>query len=125
MIFDPAKEEFHVLARPSATIEKSTFKMLDVKIDNKLLMHDGVRHLCLQAAWRIKALRRVRRFYSIKQMVQLYKSRVLSFIEAGSVAFLHAAPSTLQPLDRLQMRYLEFLGISAEHAFFGVQFGAS
>ena len=50
-------------------------------------------------------------------MVQMYKSRVLSYIEAGSVAFFHAAPSILDPLDRIQSRFLRFLGISIETAF--------
>ena len=72
---------------------------------------------CVQAACRITVLRWVRRFYSIRQMVQMYKSRVLSYIEARCVAFYHAAPSILELFDRSQLRFLRFLGMSAEAAF--------
>ena len=41
----------------------------------------------------------------------------LSYIEAGCVAFFHAAPSILEPLDRIQSRFLRFLGISDEIGF--------
>ena len=117
VLFDPGKEEFHILNRPGASVAASSFRLLGVQFDSKLQMKEGVRVLCVQAAWRIKALRRVRRFYSIRHMVQMYKSRVLSYIEAGCVAFLHAAPSILEPLDRIQSRFLRFLGISVEAAF--------
>ena len=80
-------------------------------------MNDGVRGLCVQAAWRVKALRRVKRFYNTRQMIQMYKSKVLSYIEAGCVAFFHAAPSIFDPLDRIQSRFLRFLGISDEIGF--------
>ena len=117
VLFDPGKEEFHVLTRPGASVDISVFRLLGVKVDSKLLMHQGVRALCVQAAWRVKALRRVRRFYSVRQMIHLYKSRVLSYVEAGCVAFFHAAPSVLEPLDRIQSRFLDFLGVSVERAF--------
>ena len=115
--FDPGKEEFHILSRPGSAVDYSSFRLLGVKIDSKLLMREGVRALCVQAAWRVKALRRVRRFYNVRQMIQMYKSRVLSYIEAGSVAFFHASPSVLEPLDRIQSRFLRFLGVSEERAF--------
>ena len=60
---------------------------------------------------------RVRRFYDIRRMVQLYESRVLSYIEAGSVAFLHAADSVLAPLDPLQRRFLRLLFLDDKRAF--------
>ena len=82
-------------------------------------MHEGVRKLCIEAAWRVKALMIVRQFYPAKQMIQLYKCRVLSYIEAGSVAFLHAADSVLAPLCILQRRFLRFLGLDEEQAFLG------
>ena len=117
VLFDPGKEEFHILYKPGASADVSSFRLLGVQFDSKLRMNEGVRALCVQAAWRVKALRRVKRFYNTRKMIQLYKSRVLSYIEAGCVAFFHAAPSILEPLDRIQSRFLRFLGISDEIGF--------
>ena len=50
-------------------------------------------------------------------MIQIYKSPVLSYIEAGCVAFFHAAPSIFESPDRIQSRFLRFLGISDEIGF--------
>ena len=56
VLFDPSKEEFHILNRPGAQAEVSSFRLLGVQIDSKLQMKEGVRVLCIQAAWRVKAL---------------------------------------------------------------------
>ena len=50
-------------------------------------------------------------------MTQMYKRRVLSYIEGGCVSFFHAAPSRLEPLDRILSRFLRFLGICDEIGF--------
>ena len=73
--------------------------------------------LCVQAAWRVKALRRVKRFYDNPQDIQICKSCVLAYIEAGCVGFFHAAPSIVKPLRRIQSLFLRFLAISDEIGF--------
>ena len=53
-----------------------------------------------------------RKFYSRKELVNFYKSFVLSFIEFGTPAFYHATVFALTPLDWVQNRMLEEVGLS-------------
>ena len=104
VVFDPSKKSFHILHRlwPSNT----EFKILGVLFDSQLRMHAAVRSLATQGGWRLKALLRARRFFDNKQLVALFKSQILSFIEAGIVAFVHAPVSTFAPVDRILRRFL-------------------
>ena len=42
----------------------------------------------------------------------MYKAQVLSYIESGTPALYHAAPSVLDRIDRVQRRFLRELGCS-------------
>ena len=46
----------------------------------------------------------------------LYKSQILSYLESGVVAYVHAPATTMGPVDRIQRRFLRELGISNEQA---------
>ena len=46
----------------------------------------------------------------------LYKSQILSYLESGSVAFFHAPDTTMNPLDRIQQRFLREIGVSEKDA---------
>ncbi len=117
VLFDPGKEEFHVIHRAHHRRDASIFKILGIEFDARLVMKHAAQELARQAAWRVKALLRVRKFYSRKDMVNMYKARVLSFVEAGSSSMLHASKSALSILDRVQNRFLRGVGLSAEDAF--------
>ena len=114
MSFDPGKESFHIIHRLHP--ERSLFKILGVDFDNHLLMHKAVRKLAVQGGWRLRALLRVRRFFSLALLVMMYKSQILSYLEAGIVAFIHAPPSTMEPLDRIQRRFLREIGLTEAEA---------
>ena len=114
VLFDPAKESFHVLHRQFSS--NSEFKILGVLFDSQLKMHSAVRTLVVQAGWRLKALLRAKRFFSTNQLVMLYKAQILSYIESGSVAFIHAPMTTMAPVDRLQRRFLREIGLSERDA---------
>ena len=51
VLFDTGKEEFHILYKPGASADVSSFRLLGVQFDSKLRMNKGVRALCVQAAW--------------------------------------------------------------------------
>ena len=115
VIFDPGKESFHILHRLYSS--NDTFKILGVLFDSKLLMHEAVRVLAIQAGWRLRALLRARRFFLTGHLVMLFKSQVLSYLESGIVAFFHAPISTMKSVDRIYYRFLREIGISEIDAF--------
>ena len=59
---------------------------------------------------------RVRRFYTDRDLINLYKAHILSFIEYRTPALFHASSSVLLPLDMVQTRFLRELGINIEDA---------
>eukprot|EP00959_Pyramimonas_sp_CCMP1952_P445177 9321525-Pyramimonas_sp.AAC.1 len=65
-------------------------------------MVDAVESCVAAASWRILSIVRTRRFYNDAELVNLYKSHVLSFIEYRTSAIYHASASVLAPLDALQ-----------------------
>ena len=110
VVFDPTKESFHLLRRQKP--RGPSFKLLGVLFDTKLLMHEGARAIAVDAGWRLQAVLRPRRFFSTPELMRLYKSLVLSFIESGTPGYFHAAPSVLACIDRIQRRFLREIGLS-------------
>ena len=68
----------------------------------QLRMHDVVRELAVQGGWEMRALLRASKFFTMHQVIMLYKPQVLLQLEVGCVAFIHAPLTTMMPLDRLQ-----------------------
>ena len=92
--------------------------LLEITFDCSLRMLAGITKLSKEAGWRLQSILRPRRFFSERQLMTLYKSRVLSFIEAGTPGYYHAAPSVLYLLDRVQHRLLRELQLSEDDALF-------
>ena len=109
--FDAAKEHFHLLSRTRPSGDN--FNILGIVFDSKLVMNEAVESCVAAASWRIYSLIRTRRFYCDAELVNLYKSHVLSYIEYRTCAIYHASASVLAPLDALQTRFLHSLGISS------------
>ena len=112
--FDPLKEEFVVIRRRKAL--GSDFKLLGVTFDAQLLMHSGVRKIAVEAGWRLKAILRARSYFTTPELFRLYKANVLSYIESGVAGYFHACDSTLDSVDRIQIRFLRSVGLSEEEA---------
>ena len=92
-------------------------KLLGIEFDNKLIMATATHKCATKAAWRTKALLRVRRFYSTVDLVMLYKSHVLSFIEYRTAGVHFASTSVLNGVDDVQTRFIRQLGLDEETAF--------
>ena len=75
-------------------------------------MHSAIRHCALEAAWKLKAIMRTRRYFNDRELITLFKSHVLSYVEYRTPAFLHASSSLLQPIDHLFDRLLSYTGVS-------------
>jgi len=93
--FEPGKESFHKIHRPHQGLEVSHFKILGVLFDSRLIMRTAADSIAADASWRVTAILRVCRF-STGALMRLYKSKVLSVMEA-SVA-LSGTPAR-QPLS--------------------------
>ena len=79
-------------------------------------MYKAVVCIVAEAGSRIKMLLRVRPFYSNRELISLYKCHVLSFLESGTPAYYHAAPSILKLVDEMQDMFLESIGIPKRDA---------
>ena len=64
-----------------------------------------------------KSLLRVRRFYSVSDLLLLYKSHVLSYIEYRTAGLHFAGTSVFNEIDDVQSRFLRQLAVSEESAF--------
>ena len=112
--FDPSKESIHLLHRRFWFGED--FKILGVVFDPALLMHSAACEVATEAGWRLQALLKVRRFFTIPELFRMYKAQVLSYIESSTPALYHAASSVLDRIDRVQRRFLRELGFSEVEA---------
>ena len=101
--FDPGKESFHILHRLRPYGD--SFKRLGIVFDAKLLMTEAVHKIAAQARWRTRALLRSRCFHSVAAVVRLYKSHVLTYVEHSTPAIYHAAATTLQTVDNVQISF--------------------
>ena len=113
MHFDPTKESKHVLSRHQSLGED--FRILLCLFDCKLTMAGCIHETLTATNWKIRTLLRIRRYYTDRELVNLYKARILSFLEYRTSAIFHAASSILIPLVMIQNRFLRDLGISIEN----------
>ena len=77
--FDPCKESKHILSQTEP--EGPSFKLLGISFDTQLLMGDAVDEVINSATWKLRTLLRTRRFYTTADMVILYKTHVLPYLE--------------------------------------------
>jgi hypothetical protein len=95
--FDASKESQHILSLTDP--EGDNFRMLGVTFDRTLTMADAVEELVASASWKLGTLIRTRRYYTDADLIILYKSQLLSFIEYRTLAIYHACRAVLVKLD--------------------------
>ena len=108
----PVKESAHIVSHAQPLGD--SFKWLGIPSDCKLRMDLGVREVVGQASWKLTTILRARRFHEVPQLGQLYKSKVLSFVEYRTPAVYHAAKTTLAGIDVVQTRFLSECSLSDE-----------
>ena len=111
VIFDPGKESFHIISRQRPLGEE--FVLLGIHFDCKLLMHKCVSECVTSCGWKLESILRPRRFFSTGELVQLFKSHILSFIEYRTPGVYHASPSVLLPIDKMLQRFLRQMNIGS------------
>ena len=75
-------------------------------------MGEATDDICHHVKWKVVVLQRVRKFYGIADIVTLWRSDILSFIEYRTPAIYHAVNVRLGQVDRLQDSFLKDLGLS-------------
>eukprot|EP00969_Alexandrium_andersonii_P281872 12460635-Alexandrium_andersonii.AAC.1 len=60
-------------------------------------MHEAVRTCVTECGWRIRALLRARRYHTNAELVQLYKSHVLAYVEYRTAAPERAREGQREP----------------------------
>jgi hypothetical protein len=112
--FDPGKESFHIISKNETY--GGNFKMLGVHFDTGLTMQGAVDELVTDAGWKLKMLVKTRRFYTDADLIILYKTHLLSFLEYRTPAVYHATRDILAKLDRIQTKFLQEAGVSEKEA---------
>ena len=64
----------------------------------------------------VKTILRAKRYYTLKEVMSLYKCHVLSYLEFSTPAIYHTSTSTLGQVERVQARLLREVGLSKEEA---------
>ena len=101
--FDSSKESFHVLSHRDPA--GGTLKLLGVPFDCKLDMAEAIHSLACEAGWKLRILLKTARFHYDAQLVDLYKSKLLGYLEYRTPAVYHATDTALAPLDRVQLLF--------------------
>jgi hypothetical protein len=112
--FDPGKESKHVVSTYDPW--GNTFKILGVTFDCKLIMDQAVHETAIACGWKLQTLLRSSRFFNCTELINLYKSHVLSRIEYRTAAIYHASDSILSELDHVQNRMLKIVNVSEVEA---------
>ena len=79
-------------------------------------MCDAVHEVMQEASWKLASILRAATYFSAEDIIGLYKSKVLSYIEFRTPAIYHACSSAAEPLDKLQQRFLSDVGITETEA---------
>ena len=114
MVFENTKESFHVLSHRYPYGED--FKLLGVTFDCKLAMDTAARALVGEARWKVKTLLRASTYHTDAELVLLYKSRLLGYLEYRTPALYHASDTDLTALNGVQDRLWKVVGCTEREA---------
>ena len=112
--FDASKESHHIFNKSSSLAPP--FRLLGINFDTKLMMAPAIFECVSICNSKLQALLRARKYYNDGDVLQLFKSHVLSFIEYRTTAIAHASPILLEAVDDILTRLLVRLGMSHEEA---------
>ena len=94
------------------SVKGDDFKIFEVMFDGALNMGAATRAIATEAGWRLQRLLKARRYFTIPEMVHLYKAQILSYVESSTPGVYHAAVSVLSSVDRIQRKFLREVGLS-------------
>ena len=80
--------------------------ILGINFYCRLTMNDAIIDLVGEMRWRVKAIMKAQRFNSVLGMVNLYKAKVLSYVEIRTAAIYHACETALSQLGKPQNHFV-------------------
>ena len=119
--FDAAKEHFCIVSQTQP--EGESMRLLGVVFDPQLSMAECVGECVHEASWRLKTVMRTRRYHTDSQLLQHFKTHVLSYLEYRTPGLYHAASTTLEPLDPVLRSFLRDINICLEDALLHFNLG--
>ncbi len=90
---------------------------MGLNFDCRLTMCDAVADLVGEMRWRVRSVLRAQRYHNTTGVMNLYKSKVLSYAEYRSAAVCHASVSLLDSIDAVQRKFLRDVGVDEVSAF--------
>ena len=94
--FDAGKESFLILSRENSLGDP--IKLLGVKFDGQLRMTNAIRECVDESSWRLRTLMRTQRYHTDAELLLLFKSHILSYLEYRTPAIYHACSTALCPV---------------------------
>ena len=113
--FEATKEQFTIIHKDDPF--GPGFKLLGIFFDPKFSMQLTLTTLKNKLNAKLRCLFRIRRFYSFKQYLSIYKTQIWSSVEWATAGIFHCTPIQLHVIDGVQHRFLRFVGMSQSEAF--------
>ena len=121
--FDASKE--HVTILHPIHGQGDPVKLLGCLLDCKLIMNHGIENILSRMRPKVVAILRLRGHYSIKELLNQFKTHVWGLVEYQNGAIFHASAHLLKKIDRVQDKFLEELDLDARTAFLEYNFAPS
>ena len=112
--FDSRKESMSITSRHAPG--GPNFKLLGIHFDTELTMEETVTKLHNAAMWKVTSILRARKYYDTEELVDMYKTKILSYLEYRTAAIYHAKCTLLEQIDKVQRRFLREVQVSEEDA---------
>ena len=113
--FERTKEIFTVIDKDDPF--GPGFKLLGIFFDPVLSMQLTLNILKGKVDAKLRCLFRIRKFYSLKQYLTIYKTQIWSSLEWATPGIFHCTKTQLDVLDGVQRRFLSFVRLSPSEAF--------
>ena len=88
------------------------FTILGIQFDPQLNMHNTISHVVTNCGWKLRTLLRTQRFHTDRELITLFKSHILTYIEYRTPAIYHCTNTSLLPLNRILPLFLRSISIT-------------
>lgn len=114
VVFDPNKESSHVISLTHG--DGSCFTLLGVLFDSNLSMGRMCEQLVSACKWKVACIHRCKAFHTISDQLQIFKSKIWSYLEYRTSAIYHCTAAFLDEIDGIQTCFLRRLNLSVTDA---------
>ena len=115
MEFESSKETFTVIHKDDPY--GLGFNLLGIFFDPAFSMQLGLNEFKRRLHAKLRSLISIRRFYFLKQFINMYKTQIWSSAEWATPAIYHCTITQLGFIGNVQAKFLSFVGVSWIEAF--------